>query len=194
MRTETSLTLPLPSALVPPSCTHTPTVPQPISHHGLQTAAAPPSWLGLSPLLVQEPSSGSPPPPSSHSLLTAARAVLLKHESHHDGPSRPTGCHLNGLSIIPAPPAGLPAALPLRLHSRHQTLLIFTPLCICSCSSLHRMTFCLQSCFFLLNVQLNAPSLCEPFLIPLLQIPEHISPDLLIAAPFAESFVILLGW
>lgn len=144
-----------------------------------------PPWLDLSPLLVQEPSSGSPPAPSSHSLLTAARAVSLEHKSHHDGPSRPTGCRLNGLSIIPAPPAGLPAALPLRLHSRHQTLLIFTPLCICSCSSLHRMTFCLQSCFLLLNMQFNAPTLCAPFLIPLLQIPEHISLDLLIAASFA---------
>lgn len=140
-------------------------------------------WVCLQ--LVQEPSSGSPPPSSSHSLLSAARAVSLKHKSHHDCPSRPTGCRLNGLSIIPAPPAGLPAAPPLRLHSRHQTLLIFTPLCICSCSSLHRTTFCLQSCFLLLNMQLNAPTLCAPFLIPLLQIPQHISLDLLIAAPFA---------
>lgn len=89
------------------------------------------------------------------------------------------------------PPAGLPAALPAQpalppLDTAHFHTSVHWLMLL----SLHGVTFRLQSCFSPLNLQLNALTLCAlfpdtPSLFPLLWTPEHVTLDLLIAAPFA---------
>lgn len=59
-------------------------------------------------------------------------------------------------------PAGLPAAPPPPALPPPDAAHFYTS-AFAHALSLHRTTFCLQSCFLLLNMQLNAPTLCAPF-------------------------------